>query len=448
MVSNRDEVDSPVASSVEVESVIGARIELEIERVAHGGHCVARWDTRVVFVRHALPGERVLVEVTEQAAHFLRGDAVEVLRPSPDRVTPPCPHSHPGGCGGCDFQHARPAAQRALKAAVVAEQFQRLAGLAVAVEVSELPGHPDGLGWRRRVRYAADATGNVGLRAHRSHVIVPVERCPLGAPGVGDAPLLARSATPDSELEVAVDDRARVAVTSFAPRPATAAGPRRERTRSHQRRRATRAPLPTPVLLSGPDTLEYRVSAAGLDYSMQVGAAGFWQTHPAAAQTFLDRVLAEAQVRSGEVALDLYCGAGLFTVPLADAVGATGRVVGVEASSTAVADARANLGERPWAQLVERPVSAQALARIGAADVVVLDPPRTGAGAEIMRAVLDAEPRVILYVACDPAALARDVATVRDLGWELDALVAFDAFPMTHHVECVATLRPAAQRLS
>src|SRR5947209_1094225 len=133
----------------------GTRIEVEVGPVAHGGHCVARAEGRVVFVRHALPGERVVVEVTEdKGGSFCRADAVEVLEPSPDRVEPPCPVARPGGCGGCDWQHASAEAQRSLKAAVVAEQLQRLAGLDVAVEVEALPG---GLGeWRTRLRMVVD----------------------------------------------------------------------------------------------------------------------------------------------------------------------------------------------------------------------------------------------------------------------------------------------------
>ncbi|HEV2089064.1 MAG TPA: TRAM domain-containing protein, partial [Cryptosporangiaceae bacterium] len=165
----------------------GARIELEVGPVAHGGHCVARHAGRVVFVRHALPGERVVAQVTEdRGGAFCRADAVEILNASDDRVVAPCPYAHPGGCGGCDFQHAAPPAQRRLKAAVVAEQLERLGGLdstrvaELFTGVEELPGGP--LGWRTRTRFAVDDAGRLGLRRHRSHEVVAVESCPIAHP--------------------------------------------------------------------------------------------------------------------------------------------------------------------------------------------------------------------------------------------------------------------------
>src|SRR5699024_5710234 len=164
-------------------TTVGRRVELEVESVAHGGHCVARWDDRVVFVRHALPGERVVVEITEgtEGNRFWRGDAVEVLEPSPDRVEAPCPVAGPRLCGGCDVQPVRIERQRALKAAVVQEQLRRLARLDVEVNVEEVPGDEEGLGWRTRQRYVALPGGRHGMRKHRSHEVVPVEHCLLEA---------------------------------------------------------------------------------------------------------------------------------------------------------------------------------------------------------------------------------------------------------------------------
>ena len=142
-------------------SLVGARFEAQIGKVAHGGHCVTRYDGRVVFVRHALPGETVQVQITDgrEGDRFLLGDAVEVLRPSKHRVVPACPFSGPGNCGGCDWQHSELAYQRELKAAVVAEQFQRLAGLDVDVVVEALPGDNEGVRWRTRTEFAIDASG-------------------------------------------------------------------------------------------------------------------------------------------------------------------------------------------------------------------------------------------------------------------------------------------------
>lgn len=438
-------------SQAAAESWEGRRVEVRIESIAHGGHCVARHDGRVMFVRHALPGETVLAEVTEdRGGSFCRADAVEIRTPAPDRVRRPCPYAHPGGCGGCDFQHVSLPGQRALKATVVAEQLSRLAGLEREVTVQPLDDG-DGLGWRRRVRFAVGPAGELGLRAHRSHHVVPISRCPIGAPGVGDAEAL-RSDWPDlAELEVAVDDRGEVVELAHQQRLARQHGGGNSRGGNGRGRRGNRRearPVLSTEQLSGPPALQY--SVAGRQFT--VHPAGFWQTHPRAAEVFTETVLRAAAPRPGERVLDLYAGSGLFTAALASAVTDTGRVLGLEGEATAVTDARANLAGQPWAGVRRAAVSAQTVEAATAeltepagsrgVDIVVLDPPRSGAGREVLTAILAAEPRVVVYVACDPSALARDVRIALDAGWQLDELSAFDAFPMTHHVECIAVLRP------
>ena len=214
-------------------------------------------------------------------------------------------------------------------------------------------------------------------------------------------------------------------------------------TRAVARPRPTRgrrrpAPAAAPELKSGPVELTYQVDGR----TFRVAAGGFWQPHLRAAATLTEAVLAAAAPQPGETVLDLYAGAGLFTAALADAVGATGWVVGVEGSSRAVRDAERNLAPWPWASARARAVTAAVVADLPAADVVVLDPPRTGAGREVMTAILGRARRAVVYVACDPAALARDLRTALDLGWRIEGLRAFDAFPMTHHVECVCVLSP------
>jgi tRNA/tmRNA/rRNA uracil-C5-methylase (TrmA/RlmC/RlmD family) len=191
-------------------------------------------------------------------------------------------------------------------------------------------------------------------------------------------------------------------------------------------------------VLSGPERLRFDVRGR----RFHVSAGGFWQVHPAAAEAFADALLDAVRPRAGERVLDLYAGAGALTAALAEAVGPTGQVLGVEASADAVRDAAENLRDLPWASVRRARVTAAELARLHTVpDVVVLDPPRAGAGPEVMRAILALRPRTVGYVSCDPATLARDVAAAAEAGWRLTALRAFDAFPMTHHVECVATLK-------
>ncbi|MGI9064103.1 MAG: class I SAM-dependent RNA methyltransferase [Pseudonocardiaceae bacterium] len=395
-------------------SWVGRSLELEIGPVGHGGFCVARHEGRVVFVRHSLPGELVRALVTEdRGGGYCRADAVEVLAAAPGRVVPPCPVAGPGGCGGCDFQHVDHATQRDLKAAVVAEQLQRIAGLSVAVDVEALPGGP--LRWRTRTRLAVDDSGRAGFRVHRSHEVVPVDDCPITLSGALDG-MPARRWRPGSELEVAVDADGAVHQAQLRPgRPAV---------RFRGSGRVVR-------------------EAAGRRF--ETGAHGFWQVHPAAAGVLAGIVAEWAGAPDGGTAWDLYGGVGLFGSVLASQVGATGSVTVVESSRRAVADGEAALADLPQVRFVRGQVASvlshprPTRLREDPA-VVVLDPPRRGAGKDVAAAVAACGPQRVVHVACDPAALARDVAAFVAGGYRLTALRALDTFPMTHHVECVALL--------
>lgn len=346
--------------------------------MAHGGHFVARVSTgsagdestRVVFVRHALPGERVIVEVTDgtEGDSFWRADAVEVIEASFDRVEAPCRFAGPAACGGCDFQHVAVGRQRDLKADVVREQLRRLAGMDVEVVVEPVSGDVAGLGWRTRQRYVELPEGRLGMRKHRSHDVVEIDEC------------LLESAEPPS----------------------------------------------------------YDVRGLHFD----VAGDGFWQVHPGAPGVLVGAVLEALDARPGERALDLYAGVGLFARFLAERVGESGRVVAVEADRAAAEHARTNLAGQA-AEVEAGPVEAVlASAYEESFDLVVLDPPRTGAKRAVVEQIVARRPRAVAYVACDPGALARDVAIFDQLGYRLAGLRAFDLFPMTHHVECVATLVP------
>ena len=301
-----------------------------------------------------------------------------MLVAAPGRVVARCPHAHPGGCGGCDWQHADLPTQRALKGAVVAEQLRRLAGIDRDVVVEELPGAPDGLRWRTRERFSVDpGTGRLGLHRHRSNEVVVLDDCPLAHPGVVGTGVLARTWPGAESVQVAASpttDDVAVVVDGVAQ------GARRVRER-----------------------------AAGREW--RVAGDGFWQVHPAAADTLTAAVAESLAPRPGEHAVDLYAGAGLYAASLADAVGVTGRVDAVEGSGSAVRDARRNLHDLPWVRLHEGDVG-RWLASGGTrrCDLAVLDPPRTGPGGRGRR-IARLSPRAIAYVACDPAALARDLET-------------------------------------
>ena len=423
----------------------GDLLDLTAGEAVHGGWCVARQDDGtggVVFIRHALPGERVRAVITQTTSKFVRADAVEIIAASPDRVRPPCPHARPGGCGGCDWQHASLPAQRELKGLVIRQQLRRIAGIDTDVTVEPLPGDDGGLGWRTRVHFAVRPDGATGLRRHRSHEVIEVGTCPIAHPEVTAAGVTRRRWPGARSVEVAAvpGSGERAVIIAGAPGSRESVAQIDADSVLSAGRGGTGA-----AALRGHGHLTQH--AAGRDW--RVGAAGFWQVHPGAADTLAAAVLEVLRPQSGDIVLDLYCGAGLFAGVLAKAVGPSGAVVAVEQDAGAVRDARHNLRGTPWAR-VHKGDAAAVLGRAGlsGATLAVLDPPRTGAARPVIDALsgpgeaggTDASLRRIAYVSCDPATLARDISVLGKSGWVLETLRAFDAFPMTHHVECLAAL--------
>ncbi|GGX81133.1 class I SAM-dependent RNA methyltransferase [Streptomyces anandii] len=432
-------------------SLVGEEYEVEIGPVAHGGHCIARTaEGQVLFVRHTLPGERVVARVTEgeEGARFLRADAVRVLDASKDRVEAPCPYAGPGRCGGCDWQHAKPGAQRRLKGEVIAEQLKRLAGLTpeeAGWDGTVMPAEGDKLPagevpqWRTRVQYAVDPdTGKAGLRRHRSHEVEPIEHCMIAAEGVSELGIEQRDWTGMESVEAIAATGSQDRQVILTPRPGA---------------RLPLVELDKPVSVLRVDEKTggvhrvhgrpfVRERADGRTH--RVGVGGFWQVHPKAADTLVTAVMQGLLPRKGDMALDLYCGVGLFAGALADRVGDKGAVLGIESGKRAVEDARHNLADFPRVRIEQGKVES-VLPRTGITevDLVVLDPPRAGAGRATVAHLTTLNARRIAYVACDPAALARDIAYFADHGYRVRTLRAFDLFPMTSHVECVAILEPA-----
>lgn len=407
-------------------------LELEVGAIAAGGGCVARApDGKVVFVRHSLPGERVRARVTASTSSFLRADAVEILSRSPDRVEAPCPHAGPGRCGGCDFQHVEIGAQRRLKSFRIAEQLARLAGVDRTVDVEAVPGDSAGLGYRTRVRVAVDGRGAVGFRRHRSHRMEYVHDCPIASPAVtatGAFDVLWPGVT---ELEVVTGSRPSEAMVSITPRG----------------RSAPRLPdLGTGVVVAGkvrhpPGAVHATVD--GRTYRVSPGV--FWQVHTGAATALLRAVLDLAGPCEGAAVVDLYAGAGLFSVALAEAAGPSGSVLAVERDRRACADARHNGATFPTLRVLEGEVTPAVVeSALGRPDVVVLDPAREGAGVAVMRALAAHAQtlRTLIYVSCDPSSFGRDIRVLLDEGWRVTGLRAFDIFPMTEHVELVAGVEP------
>ena len=252
-------------------------VVVDVGPIAHGGHCVARIDGQVVFVRHALPGERVRIQITDSSKSFLRADAVEIIDAAPGRVTPPCAYA--GQCGGCDFQHVDPAVQRSLLGDVVREQLQRLAGIEWAGEVEAVD--PSDLGWRTRVTFAVDGDGRPGLRRHRSHDVIPVDRCVIAHPDI--PPVLGHTWDAESVESIVSSTGERVLVTDASISDEVEAA-------------VDGVVAVDGTTRGGRGALTERVH----DKDFRVSGSGFWQVHPAAASTLVDAVLEGAIAKQGE----------------------------------------------------------------------------------------------------------------------------------------------------
>jgi len=385
----------------------GDLVQVTIEKVAHGGHFIARHDGAVIFVRHAIPGEKCTIQITSTGSSFNRADVVSVETPSEFRVEAPCTFAHRNGCGGCDFQHISVDHQRTLKSDVIAEQFSRIAKMELRIDV-EVVG--ESTHWRTRAIATTDRNGKLGFYKSRSHSIAPVTDCIICVEAMNFGEVASRDLKGDVRVEISASNTGERSI-ALAP------------TRGEEKARLT----------EGPAVLHENV----LDKSLEVSQESFWQSHKKAPEVLTQAVLDFAQLKTGEHVLDQYGGVGLFSAVILGAVGAAGHVDLIEGSKVATADAARNFAAFSNITIATGDV-AKLLPRITAADVVVLDPPRDGAGKETVAHIARLAPRAIVYVACDPAALARDTAYLADHSYSLVKVRAFDLFPMTHHIECVA----------
>ena len=393
---------------------IGQILRVEIEKVAHGGHFIARHEGAVIFVRHAIPGEIVEVEITGLDKSFARADVVAVLEPSSARREAPCRLS--GTCGGCDFQHIDPQRQRELKSDVIAEQFARIAKMEINVEVEEVSSP---LHWRTRFAASTNTRGVAGFKAQRSNEVIPVSTCPVLIPEIDFSTLPIESIGENKRIEVALSNGGERTVAVMDARS----------DRASQRA--------TPNIVEGKKELIYSVNK----FKYQVSQESFWQSNINAPQTLVDAVLGFADLRAGDHLLDLYGGVGLFTGAALALIGDEGRVDIVEGSAAATKDARHNFARYPQVNIHTGDVARQ-IRKFNEADVIVLDPPRTGAGKPVIENCAALGARAIIYVACDPAALARDTVYLNETGYHLEDIRAFDLFPMTHHIESIALYVP------
>ncbi len=403
---------------------LGKTVELDVTNIAHGGVSVARLDGRVIFVADAIPGERVRARISaDSKKSFWRAETVEVLTPSEHRQ----PHVWDAAAlerdpadraGGAEFGHIALAHQRELKRQVLTDALSRMAKIERDVTVEALPGDDErgGTGWRTRVRLHVDEAGRPGPYAARSHRVIPVTTLPLATDELAAVAPLGDLFPGQENVDVLAPSTGGVRLVIGSQKPS--------------------------VITEVVGEREFRLHDTG-----------FWQVHRAAASTLTaavqDAIVADRFDPTAHN-LDLYGGVGLLAAAVADRFGSTTRITSVEADAAATDFAADNLAEwlgaraetgrvERWAATLAAQATATDRERLARA-TVVLDPPRAGAGRDVVDSLVALGPAQIVYVACDPVAFARDAALFAASGYRIERLRAFDLFPHTHHLEAVATL--------
>lgn len=399
--------------------------EITLHDMAHGGEAVGRLDDgRAVFVAAALAGERVRVELVDEKKRYARARLVEVLEASPDRVTPPCAHAIE--CGGCQWQHIAIDRQRAIKREIVRGQLAHIARLPEAsVDPTRAVGNPDGFGYRNHVVLSVDGEGRTGYYRTGTREVVAVDSCPVLHPLLREWQENLPRLDGVSRLEMRAGTRTgqRLAMTRGRPTPETM---------------LAAADLGIPLVPAGENELTEMVHTE----KMRVSSKSFFQVNTEGAEALVDIVLEMLEPRESDTVVDAFAGVGLFTVPLARRAG---RVLAVERNPAAVRDLRYHAEQARGRVHVIATDLERAFEQLpGHVDLIVADPPREGLGEDAVRALAGLAPRRFVLVACDAASFARDVASLRDAGYELERAVPVDQFPHTYHVEIVALLRPAS----
>lgn len=437
-------------------------LRVRLDAPAHGGHSVARHDGRVIFVRHGIPGEEVSIVLRDsgEKSRFWRGDVVEVHEASEHRVphfwaaadSLRCAARNVLPVGGAEFGHMSLAHQREIKGQIFIEQMQRLGKLDIAEHgftgVQAPAGESeDGLGWRTRTAFAVDSKGRLAMSPFRSNELIPVKDMPLAHPKINELQLWDLPLMGISRIEVAVGSSTEPGVLVLFIEDGTVTGA--------AGRAAKRLPewaSAASLTQAGGSAADGRgeltrlrgrtwlsESVAGHDY--RITGEGFWQIHRLAPGALVERVMAQLNPGYGARVADLYAGAGLFSAPLAKAVGDDGMVLSIEGAPGTSKDALKNLREFPQAVVsqgrVEKTLTRELTARKARLDSIVLDPPRTGAGKFAISAMVRSGAKKISYVSCDPASFARDSADLTAAGFRLNQVEVLDLYPHTHHMETI-----------
>jgi 23S rRNA (uracil1939-C5)-methyltransferase len=430
-------------------------LTFEIASLAYGGDAVARTqDGRCVFVPGGCPGDTVEAEIEKDHGTYLRARILRIVEPSPERRKPPCPYF--GECGGCQWQHVSHGAQVAAKRQAVVDALTRIGGVADPPVAEVLVGG-SAYGYRNRIELSTDVDARgglvLGLAAFGTNRIVPIERCMLLPEKVRAYPkalqgalrflsrggpldlgrVAVRAAAGTSDVEVDLWASPGPFPRAAALRTLTSAVRFETLTRVLVRGEMKSRDISNVEVLAGKGYLRERIGGVEL----KVSAPSFFQVNTRVAEAMSALVVAEAAADGSDVVFDVYAGVGTFTVPLA---AVAGEVIALESYGPAVRDLRRNIDEAGLDVDVAPGDAARVLPELGRADIVVVDPPRSGLADGIVEALVSTGARRMVYVSCDPATLARDVKRLQPLGFSLVRATPVDLFPQTFHVETVAVL--------
>ena len=384
---------------------IGDIITLDIGSIANGGHFIARHNNQIIFVRHSISGEKANVKITAVNSKFAFGDAVEILKSSKDRVEAPCKYAHPEGCGGCDFQHIKPQAQLDLKRAVIEDQFKRIAKIEVRPELI-FTEPTNGLNWRSRLNLSVSENRNLGLRAFRSNKIIEVDECLIALKEINDSEIFTKKWDHEDNLKISYSSESDFNISHFGKN------------------------------VSGSNNLREVVN----DSKYEISPQSFWQSHKNAPRLLLEQVIKFANIKKGQKICDLYGGVGLFALPISKLIGENGEVHLIEVDKTCIEDANKMFKDIQNIFIHHGKVE-QKLGSVKKIDTIILDPPKNGISKQVINQMIEKKPKSIVYVSCNPSTLARDSKILLDNNYELSNIVCLDLFPMTHHIECVASFK-------
>ncbi len=402
--------------------------ELTLTTPTYGGETLSRLpDGRAVFVPYALPGERVRVRLVEEKPRFARAELVEVLEPSPERVTPRCPHFQT--CGGCHYQHIPYERQTQLKADILRDQLERIGKLENPPVQPTIPS-PSPWNYRNHMQFHLTPEGQLGFVAARGEGVAPITECHLPEAAINATwPLLDAEAIPGLDrlaLRLGANDDLMLVLESSDPQPVS-----------------LEVDLPLSVVHLGPGGAlvlagDDHIVIEVLGRPFRVSAGSFFQINTALAGKMVQHLLDNLPLSEESTLVDAYCGVGLFSAFLAPHVG---RLIGIETSPQACEDFVTNLDEFDHVELYEAPVEGVLPELDLHPEVIVVDPPRAGLARSALDAILALQPQTLAYISCDPATLGRDARRLTAGGYELQQVTPFDLFPQTYHIESVSFFR-------